>query len=147
MAGRYDEHARDTDLFDKGRIVADHDDGARIVAEIFADDFLGFWVKMVGRFVKNDEIGALKEDFTEGDTGFFARGEDLDFFENVITVEEKITEHAAEFGVGEIVGLDIFEDGAAAVEDFELLSIVGNGSVLAKNNRARVGLEITSDEL
>lgn len=44
------------------------------------------------------------------------------------------------------MGLDIFEDGAAAVEDFELLSIVGNGGVLAKNDRAGVGLEIAGDE-
>lgn len=133
-AGRDDEHAGDADLFDEVGVVADHDDGPGVVAEILADDFLGFGVEVVGRLVEEDEICALHEDFTEGDASFFSGGEDGNGFMDVVVIEEKVCEHSAEFGIGEVVGAEVFENGAAGVEEFEFLGVVGEGGVLAKNN-------------
>lgn len=129
-----DEYASDADLLDEGRVVANHDDSAGVIFEVFSDDFLGVGVEVVSRLVEDDEVGALEEDFAEGDAGLFTRGEDSDFFVDIVTVEEEVRKSAAELGVGKIVAMDVFEDSAAFVEDFELLGVVGDGGVLAKDD-------------
>lgn len=114
--------------------MADHDDGPGVVAEILADDFLGFGVEVVGWLVEEDEIRALHEDFAEGDASFFSRGEDGNGFMNIVIVKEEVGEETTEFGIGEVVGAEVFENGAAGVEEFEFLSIVSEGGVFAKDD-------------
>ncbi len=127
--------------------MADHDDSAGVIFEVFADDFLGVGVEMVSRLVEDDEIRTLQENFTESDTGLFAGGKDGDFFINVIAIEEEVTEDAAKFGVGEIIILDILKDGTALVENLELLGVVGDSGVLTDDDGAGIGCKFANDKL
>ena len=115
-----DEYASDADLLDEGRVVANHDDSAGVIFEVFSDDFLGVGVEVVSRLVEDDEVGALEEDFAEGDA-YFSPGERTATFVDIVTVEEEVRKSAAELGVGKIVAMDVFEDSAAFVEDFRAL--------------------------
>ncbi len=146
VAAGDDEHMGNTDLLDEGGVMADHDDCAGVIFEVFADDFLGVGVEVVGRLVEDDEVRALEEDFAEGDAGFFAGGEDADFFVDIVAIEEEVREGGAEFGVGEVVACDVFEDGAAFVEDFEFLGVVGDGRVFAEDDGAGERLELADNE-
>ncbi len=67
-------------------------------------------------------------------TRYFSPGERTATFVDIVTVEEEVRKSAAELGVGKIVAMDVFEDSAAFVEDFELLGVVGDGGVLAKDD-------------
>ena len=40
--------------------MADHDNRAAIIAQIFATDALSFGIEMVSRLVENDKVGALE---------------------------------------------------------------------------------------
>lgn len=110
------KHAGNANLFDKVGVVADHNYCARVVAEILTDDFLGFGVEMISWFIEENKVSALHEDFAESNAGFFAWRKYVDFFVNTIALKKKVGEYAAEFGVGKIVGGDIFEDSATGVE-------------------------------
>lgn len=126
--------------------MADHNNCAGVITEVFADDFLGFGVEVVGGLVENDEVGALEEDFTERDTGFFAWGEDGNLFINIVARKEEVREGGAEFGISKIVTLDVFEDGTAFVEKFELLGVVGDSGVMTEDDRTVSWGQFTNNE-
>lgn len=58
-ARRQDQHSRNPNLFNKGRIMADHYYCAGKVTEIVADNRLGVGVKMICRFVQYQHVAAL----------------------------------------------------------------------------------------
>ena len=112
-----DKHTSDTDLFDKIWVVGNNYKCARIITEVVADDFLGFWIKVVSWFVENDKIGALKQNLAEGDAGFFARAEDRYFFEHVIVMKKEIGKDAAKLGVGVIIIFNIIQNGFVLIKN------------------------------
>ena len=72
VAAGDDEHAGNTDLLDEGGVVADHDDCAGVIFEVFADDFLSFGIKVIRRLIKDNKIGALEQDLAKCDPSFLA---------------------------------------------------------------------------
>ena len=50
---------------------------------------------MSGRFVHQEKVGRVEEEFDEGKAGFFSPAEDADRFENIVPAKEKGTENGA----------------------------------------------------
>ncbi len=123
-----DEHPGNADLLDKGGIVANHDDSARVVFEVFADDFLGLGVKMVSGLVENDEIGTLEKGLAEGDAGFFAGGEDGYFVVGTDVKSEftKNTISEIEKELQLLIDIPVSDNELETVKSYMLGSFVGD---------------------
>ena len=75
--------------------MGDDDDCPGIVVEGVLQDFLRLHVKVVGRFVEDEEVGGAHQHADEGDTRALAAGEDAHLLEDIVTTKEEATEEIA----------------------------------------------------
>lgn len=88
---------------DEMHVVADEDEGAFVVLECGDEGVDGLDVEVGRRLIHEEEVRRLHEDAGEGEAGFFAAGEDVDGFMDVVFAEEEGTEDGAGLLLGELI--------------------------------------------
>lgn len=91
------------------------------------DSFFGHDVKMVCRFVKNEAIGAVKDQFQQDQTGFLTAGKAPDGFIDVFPTKEHAAQEAARLLVRHaILRKEIVENGLLGFKALIALGKVAN---------------------
>ena len=97
-AGRDFEHLVN-DAVEEVTVVADEDDGAFEQVDRFLQYFLGFDIKVIGRFVENHAVARVHQHLGEGDAIFLTTRKDGCLLEGFVAGEEQCTQGGARVGV------------------------------------------------
>ena len=62
------------DVVEEASVMADEEEGALVFKETLFKQFDGFDVEVVGRFVKDEDVGRLNEELGQEEAGPFAAG-------------------------------------------------------------------------
>ena len=93
---------------DEVNIVANEDQGALVLAEGGDEGIDGADIQMGGRFIHQEKVGRVEQEFDEGEAGFFTTAENADRFKNIVpTKQERAQDRACR----------LFADGVGGVEN------------------------------
>ena len=124
-------------------------DCTSVADQCFLQDLLGSNIQMVGRLVKDQEVGFGKHQLCKGNTASFSTGKCGDLLENIISGKEKCSKHISDLGLCESrisIG-DLLENRLVHMQNMMFLIVITDLHLGTKGKFAGICLNKTVDDL